>query len=80
MLIIPCPHCGPRDEGEFTYGGPARAVSLCADTEASQQTLYKGINPRGPLRELWFHSSGCEQWITVTRDTATHDFVTEQDA
>ena len=25
MLLIPCPHCGPRDESEFTYGGPAVA-------------------------------------------------------
>jgi heterotetrameric sarcosine oxidase delta subunit len=78
MLIIPCPHCGPRDEGEFTYGGPARALPLDSDTTASHQALYHGINPRGPLRELWFHTSGCEHWITVTRDTATHDFVTEQ--
>jgi len=79
MLIIPCPHCGPRDEGEFTYGGPARALSLNSDTGVSQQALFHGVNPRGPLCELWFHASGCEQWITVTRDTATHDFVTEQD-
>jgi len=23
MLLIPCPHCGPRDYTEFTYGGDA---------------------------------------------------------
>ena len=23
MLLITCPHCGPRDETEFTYGGEA---------------------------------------------------------
>src|SRR3546814_8270426 len=22
-MLIPCPHCGPRDVGEFTYGGDA---------------------------------------------------------
>ena len=76
MLIIPCPHCGHRDEGEFTYGSPVRHVSLTTDTAASHQALYHWIN----LREIWFHTSGCESWITVTRNTATHEFVTEQDA
>jgi len=23
MLLIDCPHCGPRDEIEFRYGGQA---------------------------------------------------------
>ena len=78
MLLIPCPHCGPRDEGEFSYGGPARALApMDADTDTSHRTLYHGNNPRGLLRELWYHTSGCESWITVTRNTATHDFVTE---
>ncbi|WP_343211806.1 sarcosine oxidase subunit delta (plasmid) [Aliisedimentitalea scapharcae] len=77
MLLIPCPNCGPRDEGEFSYGGPARALpALEADVNTGHNALYHGVNPRGPLRELWYHTSGCECWITLTRDTATHDFVT----
>lgn len=79
MLIIPCPYCGPRDEAEFTYGGPARHSWPSADADACRKSFYHGINPRGPLQEIWFHSSGCENWITVTRDTASHAFVTEQD-
>lgn len=67
MLVIPCPHCGPRDEAEFTYGGPVRAA--CPLTGDG---LYSMPNPSGPLREWWYHSSGCETWIEVTRNTRTH--------
>jgi len=79
MLMIPCPHCGPRDESEFNYGGPARTLPhLGASTEIAYHALYHPINPRGPLRELWYHTSGCECWITLTRNTLSHDF--EEDA
>jgi heterotetrameric sarcosine oxidase delta subunit len=78
MLLIPCPHCGPRDEGEFAYGGPLRhlpPMDGVADAAAWHRALHLGANPRGPLTELWYHASGCETWIAVTRDTTTHDFV-----
>ncbi len=78
MLLIPCPHCGPRDEGEFTYGGPKSrlpALDLTADTQDWHRALHVGRNARGPLTEIWYHSSGCETWIEVTRDTATHQIL-----
>ena len=78
MLLIPCPHCGPRDEGEFTYGGPKRrlpTLDLTADTQDWHRALHVGLNARGPITEIWYHSSGCETWIEVPRDTATHQIL-----
>lgn len=78
MLLIPCPHCGPRDEGEFSYGGPKRrspAMDLVSDSLDWHRALHVGHNPRGPSTELWYHASGCETWIEITRDTATHDIL-----
>ena len=35
--------------------------------------VYLRDNPRGPHEELWFHSAGCQAWLVVRRDTATHE-------
>lgn len=76
MLLIPCPHCGPRDEGEFAYGGPKRKMpdlDGTHDTQTWQKALHLGHNPRGAHVELWYHSSGCETWIEVTRNPSSHE-------
>lgn len=76
MLLIACPHCGPREEGEFDHGGPRRILPEmdgAADAAAWHRALHLGCNPRGPLRELWYHAGGCETWIEITRDTVTHE-------
>ena len=79
MLLIPCPHCGPRDVTEFTYGGdarvrrPARPASLTDEQWAAY--VYMRDNPRGEHNELWQHSSGCRRWIEVRRNTYTHDVI-----
>ena len=38
MLSIPCPHCGPRDETEFKYGGQA-GIAYPADPDALAHRL-----------------------------------------
>ncbi|MEI2805682.1 MULTISPECIES: sarcosine oxidase subunit delta [Paracoccaceae] len=79
MLLLPCPYCGPRDEGEFHYGGPLRALPPMdgtADAAAWQAVLGAGApsgHPGGPLREIWYHASGCERWITLSRGLVSHD-------
>ena len=79
MLLIPCPHCGPRDFTEFTYGGdanvrrPANPDALTDEQWA--QYVYVRDNPRGEHDELWQHSSGCRRWIAVRRNTYTHDVI-----
>ena len=75
-MRIPCPHCGLRDVREFSYLGdaaltrpdPAAADALGRFTEY----VYLRDNPAGPHQELWYHGSGCEAWLVVTRDTRTH--------
>ena len=51
MLLIPCPHCGPRDETEFKYGGQA-GVAYPADPDALTDAewveyLFLRDNPKG---------------------------------
>ena len=76
MLLIPCPHCGPRNESEFQHGGPARIrrpVDIGAmDDEQWVDYLTVLQNPMGPVDEKWWHVRGCGAWLTLSRDTVTH--------
>ena len=75
MILIPCPHCGPRAQIEFSYGGDAtvtRPDPHTTDTRAWLDHVYLRDNPRGPHLEWWQHVGGCRAWIRVRRDTATH--------
>ena len=81
MLEITCPFCGPRNEIEFTHGGPAKTrrtddSSRLADKEWIEY-LTVANNPLGPVREYWWHVRGCGSWFTITRDTLSHDILTE---
>ncbi len=79
MFLILCPWCGHRPEGEFTYGGDATAAmpELGGGAEAPEwfDYLYLRDNLRGPRRELWHHTAGCERWFRLHRDTATHEIL-----
>jgi heterotetrameric sarcosine oxidase delta subunit len=75
MLLIACPWCGAREEGEFADGGDAtvaRPDPATADEAAWHAYIYLRDNPKGPHAELWYHAAGCRQWLRVVRDTATH--------
>ena len=77
MLLIPCPYCGPRDYTEFTYSGDA-GLRRPADPAAVSDRdwhdfIYLRDNPRGAHVELWQHSAGCRRFISVRRDTLTHE-------
>ena len=76
MLVIDCPFCGPRDEREFVYCGPARERRP-DDPDAvsdAEWVAYLTVpeNPLGVVSEYWWHKLGCDAWITVRRDTRTH--------
>ncbi|MGB7262826.1 MAG: sarcosine oxidase subunit delta [Albidovulum sp.] len=77
MLLIPCPHCGDRDEAEFSYGGPAHRLPPL-DGSGTLQDWHRAVHlpvlTDGPQREIWYHGAGCECWIEVVRDIRTHDF------
>lgn len=76
MLLIHCPFCGPRNESEFTYGGPAlaqRAEDPAAMSDADWvDCLTVPPNPMGWLEERWWHARGCGSWLTIRRHTVTH--------
>lgn len=77
MLLIPCPHCGPREEREFRCGGEAHVArppfGEAVDDQAFAEYLYVRTNPRGVQAERWHHQYGCRQWFNVLRDTVTHE-------
>jgi methylglutamate dehydrogenase subunit B len=78
MLMV-CPFCGPREHGEFVYGGDATVrrprQSEPAWGPAWHAYVYDRENPRGPHLEYWQHTLGCRQWLVVARDTATHEIL-----
>jgi heterotetrameric sarcosine oxidase delta subunit len=75
MIRIPCPHCGPRDEAEFTYRGDATAKRPPADAPESafHDYVYARRNPLGWHVEWWHHQAGCRQFLKVVRHTMTHE-------
>jgi heterotetrameric sarcosine oxidase delta subunit len=74
MLLIPCPHCGPRAQAEFVYERALESVIVPgADDAAAMDKLYTRTNPRGPDEELWRHSYGCRAWLVLTRHRVTHE-------
>jgi heterotetrameric sarcosine oxidase delta subunit len=74
VLLIRCPHCGPRDQVEFAYGGDAGVVRPAPDApdEAWHAYVYLRDNPAGPHEEYWQHHAGCRRWFRLRRDTVTH--------
>ncbi|MEC9454004.1 MAG: sarcosine oxidase subunit delta [Pseudomonadota bacterium] len=76
MLQIACPHCGPRDENEFSCGGEAHIArptqpDTISDAEWADY-LFMRSNPKGAHAERWCHTLGCRRWFNVERDTVTH--------
>ena len=71
-MRIPCPYCGDRDAREFVYRGDAAPRRPDAE-EGFHEYVYLRDNSAGLLREHWYHAQGCRNWITVTRDTRTHE-------
>ena len=77
MLLIPCPHCGPRNETEFKYGGQA-GIAYPADPDALTDAewveyLFLRDNPKGLVLERWVHTHGCRRWFNAARHTVTHE-------
>ena len=79
MLLISCPHCGPRNESEFQHGGPARMrrpeTTHAMDDAQWVDYLTVPNNPMGPVDEKWWHVRGCGAWLTLRRDTVTHQIL-----
>ena len=75
-MRIPCPICGERDRREFYYVGDAKIVnrpSPDASDDLWNDYLHNRENPAGVTKDLWYHESGCNSWLIVTRNTVTHE-------
>ena len=75
MMLVPCPHCGPRNAAEFRYLGEekARPDPNRAGPAEWRAYLYLQRNPAGWTTETWFHDSGCRAFFTVERHTVTNE-------
>ncbi|MDH4279101.1 MAG: sarcosine oxidase subunit delta [Acidimicrobiia bacterium] len=76
MLLVPCPHCGPRNAADLRYVGEttARPDPTAVEPEAWRGYLYLRDNPAGRLTEMWYCRSGCRRYFTLERDTVTNEF------
>ncbi len=75
-MRIHCPLCGPRDRREFYYYGADDYLNRPAEyaaPDAWDNYLHLRDNPAGVLHDLWYHETGCAQWLRVTRNTITHE-------
>jgi sarcosine oxidase subunit delta len=79
MLLIHCPHCGPRPELEFSYGGQAHVRRPTGPDAISDQDwadfLYMRSNVKGVHAERWRHLRGCGQFFNALRDTTSDRFL-----
>ncbi len=74
MLLILCPHCGPRNADEFSFGGElVRRPGPDTGQESWRAYLYTKENLAGWEREQWFHGSGCRRFLEVERNTITNE-------
>jgi heterotetrameric sarcosine oxidase delta subunit len=74
MLLITCPHCGPRAQTEFVYERTVDAiVQPDADPAEAMAALFTRANPRGLDEELWRHTYGCRAWLVMMRHRVTHE-------
>lgn len=77
-MMIPCPHCGERDLGEFHYGGDASKIRPELGSKAIKiwnDYVFLSNNPKGPHEEFWHHTLGCRQWFRLSRNTATNEIL-----
>ena len=76
MILVPCPHCGPRNVSEFRHVGEstARPDPDSATPEQWRDYLYLRRNPAGWTIETWYHRAGCRAYFGAERHTVTNQF------
>ena len=74
MKTLCCPVNGPRDIGEFAYGGVvAESPAADADTLVWANFVFMQDNVMGDVIEWWLHTpSGV--WLIAERNTRTDTF------
>jgi heterotetrameric sarcosine oxidase delta subunit len=80
MLVITCPHCGPRNSNEYSFGGELTSrPGMDAELAEWRRYLYMKNNVAGWQEEQWFHVSGCRRFLLVERNTTTNEIRSVQD-
>ena len=79
MLLIDCPHCGARDEDEFSCGGEAHIARPLAENSINDAQfadyLFYRHNPKGVFLERWRHAAGCRKWFNMVRSTVSDEII-----
>lgn len=75
MMLLPCPHCGPRGVSEFAYLGE---VTSRPDPSSATPAEWRGYlhfhrNRAGWARETWMHRAGCRRYFQLERDSTTNE-------
>ncbi len=75
MIVLACPHCGPRNASEFRYVGELRSRPDPNATSPAEwrSYLYVQTNPAGWVTERWYHRAGCRRYLVVERHTVTNE-------
>lgn len=74
MLLIVCPHCGPRNNNEFAFKGELGSRPAADATEQEWRSyLYEHDNVAGWQAEQWFHVAGCRRFLNMERNTLTNE-------
>ena len=77
MLLIDCPHCGPRNEVEYAYGGQAHVARpedpYALDDREWAEHLSTVTTPAATTPSAGT-TGGCRKWFNAIRDTATYEF------
>jgi heterotetrameric sarcosine oxidase delta subunit len=76
MLLVPCPHCGPRNQSDLRLLG---ASVPRPDPNATSRAewgdyLYLRENPADWITESWYCRSGCRRYFSVERHQGTNEF------
>ena len=70
-FMLTCPNCGKRHVGEYTFRGYYKPRPQQSDDFSSWvDYVYFNENKIGKQWEWWYHSSGCQRWFIVERDSA----------
>jgi heterotetrameric sarcosine oxidase delta subunit len=75
VILIQCPHCGPRVSGEFTFLGDRRVAPATGAVDIAEWRRYLYLDPNRPdwTDEAWIHSHGCNRIVAVRRHRLTNE-------
>jgi len=76
MLIVPCPHCGPRNQSDLRLLGASvpRPDPNSASRADWGDYLYLRENPADWQIETWYCRAGCRKYFKLERNQATNEF------